>query len=91
MRVPKERIRLVVNRIDSRQSLGEKEIEQAVGLPVSCALSNDYSAVSTAALKGLLLGKETDLGKQLHTLACQIAGADAKQPETSGWKKLLGF
>jgi len=91
MGVPKERIRLVVNRIDSKQSLREKEIEEAVGLPVARALSNDYAAVSTAALKGLLLGRETDLGRQLHSPACQIAGAEAKQPETSGWKKLLGF
>jgi pilus assembly protein CpaE len=91
MRVPKEKIRLVVNRIDSKQSLREKEIEQAVGLPVARSLSNDYAAVSAAALKGLLLGKETDLGRQLHSLACQIAGAEAKQPEVSGWKKLLGL
>jgi pilus assembly protein CpaE len=91
MRVPKEKIRLVVNRIDSKQPLREKEIEQAVGLPVARALSNDYNAVSAAALKGLLIGKETDLGRQLHSLACQIAGADSKQQEVSGWKKLLGF
>jgi pilus assembly protein CpaE len=91
MGVPKERIRLVVNRIDSRQPLRQKEIEEAVGLPVARALSNDYAAVSEAAMKGLLLGTETDLGRQLHNLACQIAGADAKQPEVTGWKKLLKF
>ncbi len=89
MRVPKEKIRLVVNRIDSKQSLGEREIEQAVGLPVSRALSNDYNAVSSAALKGMLLSTESDLGRQLHSLACHIAGTESKQPAVSGWKKLL--
>jgi Flp pilus assembly CpaE family ATPase len=91
MRVPKQRINLVVNRIDSRQPLREKEIEQAVGLPVTRALCNDYTAVSSAALKGLLIGKETELGRQLHALACQVAGGDAKEPQVSGWKKLLRF
>jgi pilus assembly protein CpaE len=89
MRVPKEKIRLVVNRFDSKQSLREKEIEQAVGLPVAQALSNDYATVSSAALKGMLLGTETDLGRQLHSLASHIAGANSKQPGVSGWKKLL--
>jgi pilus assembly protein CpaE len=91
MGVSKEKIRLVVNRMDSKQPLGEKEIEEAVGLPVACALSNNYTAVSTAALKGLLIAKETDLGRQLHSLARQIAGAETKEPVASGWKKLLGL
>jgi hypothetical protein len=62
-----------------------------VGLPVARALSNDYAAVSAAALKGLLLGKETDLGRQLHSLACQITGTERKEPEVSSWKRLLGL
>jgi pilus assembly protein CpaE len=91
MRVPKEKIRLVVNRIDSKQPLREKEIEQAVGLPVTRSLPNDYTTVSSATLKGLLIGQDTGLGRQLHNLARQIAGTEANQPVASGWKKLLGL
>jgi Flp pilus assembly CpaE family ATPase len=87
----KDHIGLVVNRIDSKQPLREKEIEQAVGLPVARALSNDYNAVSSAALKGLLLGTDSGLGRQLHSLACHIAGEETREPAASGWKKLLGF
>jgi pilus assembly protein CpaE len=89
--VNKDRIGLIVNRIDSKQQLREKEIEQAVGLPVARALSNDYSAVSTAATKGLLLDADSSLGRQLHSLACHIAGSEVRAPSPSGWKKLLGF
>lgn len=89
--IPKDRIGLIVNRIDSKQPLRAKEIEQAVGLPVIRALSNDYSAVSAAALKGLLLNTDSSLGRELHNLASHVAGEDAAKSAASGWKKLLGF
>jgi pilus assembly protein CpaE len=89
--VPKERIKLIVNRIDSKQPLREKEIEQAVGLPVARALSNDYASVSGAAMKGLLLDTDSGLGSQIHSLARHITGEELRQPVASGWKKLLGF
>ena len=89
--VTKDLIGLVVNRIDSKQPLREKEIEQAVGLPVARALHNDYTAVSDAALKGLLLDTGSGLGRQLHTMASSIAGAEVREPAASGWKRLLGF
>jgi Flp pilus assembly CpaE family ATPase len=89
--VTKDRIGLIVNRIDSKQPLREKEIEQAVGLPVARALSNDYTAVSEAAMKGLLIDTDSGLGRQIHSLACHIAGSEVRQPASSSWKKLLGF
>jgi pilus assembly protein CpaE len=89
--VTKDRIGLIVNRIDSKQPLREKDIEQAVGLPIARTLSNDYSAVSDAAMKGLLINTDSGLGRELHSLACHVAGSEVRQPASSSWKKLLGF
>jgi hypothetical protein len=67
----------------------EKEVERAIGLPVVCSLVNDYEAASAAAVKGRLIADDTNLGRQLHSLALQIEGAAPEPSAESGWKKLL--
>ncbi len=92
MGIPREKIQLVVNRVDAEHSLGLQQIETAVGLPVTCALSNDYEAVNAAILKGELIDMESGLGIELYNLGCRIVGVEPRPTSSSGgWRKILPF
>ena len=86
--VPHANIHLVLNRVGSRKTLNVKDVAEVVGIPVFCSLSNDYSGVSDAALKGGLVPMDAEFGREIGKLAQQIVGAPAgdKQP-----KKRKGF
>ncbi len=85
-------IRLVLNREGARNAIRSQDVEKIVGLPVAASIPNDYDAVTEAALKGELISGGSDLGKTLHSLACDIAGIEDKPSAVGargGWARLL--
>ena len=90
--VPKDTIRLVVNRADSRTSVRPGEIEKVAGLSIFAAIPNDFIAVSQAALEGGVVRADTPLGAAISGFACHVAGLEEKKPvghERSSWARLL--
>ena len=77
-------IHLVLNRSGSKKTLNVDDVAEVVGLPVSDRLSNDYSSVSDAALKGGLVPSDSTLGGELASLAHHMTGVQAtsrKKPD----------
>ncbi len=72
--VKHESIHLVLNRVGSKKTLNVGDVAEVVGIPVFASLSNDYAGVSDAALKGGLVPKESNLGREIRKLAQQIVG-----------------
>jgi pilus assembly protein CpaE len=89
--VERERLRLVVNRADSKGSVQREEIEKGVGLPVRWVLSDDYAAVSAAALKGELLGVDSTLGGELQKLGRHLLGSEAAPEQSARWRRIFSF
>ena len=89
--LPLARVRLVLNRVGSRNSISAAEVERAVGVPVAWSLANDYVAVTDATVRGGLVPRESELGEQLYRLACNLSGHEEESRPERGWKKLLSF
>jgi Flp pilus assembly CpaE family ATPase len=81
MGVPAERLRLIVNRSGSWGSLNVKDVNKVVGIPVDCALDNDYGAVREAAWNGGLVKQDSALAQQLRELGERILGREQDAPE----------
>ncbi len=91
--IDKDRIRVIVNRANSRSAVPPDEIERAIGLPIDHQLANDYDAVTRAAVAGGLVSEDSDLGKDLAALAKRVAGAEAETGKTAApaWKRILSL
>jgi cellulose biosynthesis protein BcsQ len=70
--VPKSRIRLLVNRLESRD-LQPDDIERTIDCEVGGVFPNDYPAVSEAILEGEFLRANTRLGRSYRAFAEALA------------------
>jgi pilus assembly protein CpaE len=70
--VPKSRIKLLVNRLESRD-LQPDDIERTIDCEVGGVFPNDYPAVSDAILEGEFLRANTRLGRSYRAFAEAIA------------------
>jgi pilus assembly protein CpaE len=71
---PKERIEVLVNRVDKRDEIGPAQLEKLFGCTVYATLPNDYFSLHRVVTLGQPLGPEGDLGKAIEKLAMRIAG-----------------
>ena len=79
-------IHLVLNRTGSKKTLNVDDVAEVVGVPVFDTLSNDYSSVSDAALKGGLVPADSTLGRELASLARHMTGLQATTRKKPGKK-----
>ena len=86
LNIPIEQIKLVVNRVGSKRGLETSDISKVVGVPVEWTISNDYSTLTEAYLKGGLVPQKSTLGKELSDFACHIMGIQAKKQQGKRWK-----
>ncbi len=73
--IARESLRLVLNRAGSHAWIGAGEVSEAVGLPVSASLGNDYRGLSKAVLEGGLVEKHSPLGRQFGDLGRELLGS----------------
>lgn len=79
----KQRIRLVLNRAPKRLDITPTDLEKMLGIPIFCLVPNDYPELYEAYAEGRMLGKTTELGKQISRLANKLAAFE----EQKGVKK----
>ena len=74
-----DQTRLVINRYQSDEEIGLKEVEQTLGLKVFWTLSNDYEAVmrSINAGKPIVLNGNSKYTKDVKALGAKLAGLGA--------------
>jgi Flp pilus assembly CpaE family ATPase len=72
--VEQQRLRLVLNRAGSHAWIGAGEVSQAVRLPVSALVANDYAALNRAVLEGGVVPYRSALGRQFEELGRRVLG-----------------
>lgn len=88
--VEAEKVRLLVNRSNSKNAVSKATIEDALNLPVDFSLPNDFEAVSQAALSVGLVAPKTRLAESLDALTRHIFGVASPQTEKGpAWRRLL--
>lgn len=88
--VEAKKVRLLVNRSNSKNAISKATIEDALNLPVDFSLPNDFEAVSQAALSAGLVAPKTRLAESLDALTRHIFDVAPPQTEkTPAWRRLL--
>jgi pilus assembly protein CpaE len=85
----KQRIRLILNRTPKRLDVTPGELEKMLGVPIFCMIPNDYAELYEAYAEGRMLGKGSDLGKQMVRLANKLAAMEEEKEKTA--KKKFAF
>jgi pilus assembly protein CpaE len=83
----KQRIRLVLNRTPKRLDITPGELEKMLGVPIFCMIPNDYPELYEAYAEGRMLGKGSDLSKQIVRLANKLASVDEEKDKSAPKKK----
>jgi len=89
--IPRQRIRLVLNRFRKEVGLSKEMVETALQTEVYQVLMSDYEAVQRALLDGKPIAQATVLGKQLGQLAARLAGTDDKPKPAEKKKTATGL
>jgi len=66
---PRERLRVIVNRVDKRGDLDASDMEKLFGRKVFARIPHDYFALHRAVSLGQPLASDNDLGKAIDNLA----------------------
>jgi pilus assembly protein CpaE len=75
----KQRIRLVLNRAPKRLDIKPDELEKMLGIPIFCMVPNDYPELYEAYAEGRMLGKASELSKQIVRLANKLASVEEEK------------
>src|SRR5580658_6805339 len=75
----KQRIRLILNRTPKRLDITPGELEKTLGVPIFCMIPNGYPELYEAYAEGRMLGKGSELSKQIVRLANKLASADEEK------------
>ena len=84
----RNRLRLVLNKLPSRQDITPVEIEKMLGWPVYGLLADDTEALYEAYSEGKLLPQSAKLSKQLAQLSRKLAGI--AEPKEKGFLRMFG-
>jgi pilus assembly protein CpaE len=72
--LPKDRFKMVVNRISKRDGIGIADMEKLFNCPVYSSIPNDYFSLHRVITLGQPLSGDGDLGKAIDGLAQKLAG-----------------
>ena len=72
--LPKERFRMIVNRVSKRDGIGVADMEKLFNCPVHSSIPNDYFSLHRVITLGQPLSGDGDLGKAIDGLALKLAG-----------------
>jgi len=92
-RYPNAKVMTVINRIDARAEIGQRDVQKAVGSAVAHEVPSDYRLALAAMHKGrpLTLDNHNQLSASLTALARELAGIKREKAEkpSGGLKALL--
>jgi pilus assembly protein CpaE len=84
------KVRLIVNRSNSKNAVSRPTIEDALGMPIDFSIPNDFEAVNQAAVHGGLVASGSRLSASLDALTLHICGIEADPAQKAGlWKRFL--
>lgn len=80
---PRERVNVLVNRVDRRDEIGGAQLEKLFGCPVYASLPNDYFSLHRVVTLGQPLGPDGELGKAIDKLAGRLCGGPVEGKKTA--------
>ena len=86
---PKDRIQIMVNRINKRDEIGGSDFEKLFNCPVHSRVPNDYFSLHRAVTLGQPVDGHCELGKAIQGLAERLSGSgsnDKKKPAMTDLK-----
>ena len=86
--VPREKIRLVINRYNADAGLNRDAIETALSQKVYQTVPSDYESVQRALVDGKNIAPASSFGKSLAALAEQLGEPYRKKKEEAGGKNV---
>jgi pilus assembly protein CpaE len=95
--IPRDRIEVIVNRVNSGKTLDVEDISKLVGKPVYQTFENEYEAVTEASLRGDLLKGDSALGREFLRFASKILGGSqaqgtkAKAEKSKSWASFFSM
>jgi pilus assembly protein CpaE len=81
---PKNRIKLILNRSPKRLDIAPGELEKMLGLEIFFMVPNDYPELYETYAEGRMLGRGTELGKQIAKLAVKLANIEEEKTAKGG-------
>ena len=79
---PRDRFRVLVNRVDRRDDIGMDAMEKLFNCPVHASLPNDYFSLHRVVTLGQPLGNDGDLGRSIENVAAKLCGTLAVNGKT---------
>jgi pilus assembly protein CpaE len=76
----KNRIRLIQNRSPKRLDITTAELEKMLGVPIFAMVPNDYPELYETYAEGRMLNRNSELGKNMATLAQKLSGIEDEKP-----------
>jgi pilus assembly protein CpaE len=81
--LPRERLRLVLNRWTKRGGISAQDLESSIGLPIAWCIAADDANAREAVNRGvpaILSARRSDLGRSISALAGELATITASPP-----------
>jgi pilus assembly protein CpaE len=72
----KDRIRLILNRVQKRLDISPDEFERMLGVPIFHTILSDYAELYETYAEGRMLNRNSDLGKQMAKLAMKLGSLE---------------
>jgi len=78
---PKERLKLVVSRVQKGQAVSADQLRSMMGLPVEGIFPNDSLEIANAHASGRLMAPTSDFGRRIAQLSARMSGRTAEETE----------
>lgn len=88
MGYPKERLHVIMNRVDKRDGIGKGDMNKLFSVPVFASLPNDYFSLHRVVTLGQPLGPEGELGRAIEAVAQQICGVTDVKKAPAGSREM---
>jgi Flp pilus assembly CpaE family ATPase len=84
-----ERVSVLLNRLDRKATLGTKQVEDLLGVPVFRSFSNDYTAVNNATNSAQPIRADSAIGKQFEDFAQSLTDQRVRPREKHKFLELF--
>lgn len=78
---PKERLRLLVSRVQQGQAVSVDQLRSMMGLPVEGVFPNDSLEIANAHASGRLMAPSSDFGRRIAQLSARLSGRTLEERE----------
>ena len=80
---PKEKLKVLVNRVQKDQQVSMVELKNMIGLPVEAVFPSDSAEIAEAHASGRLMAPKSDFGKRIAQFSAKLTGKPVEETKPS--------